>query len=116
MAIEKKDHVREHRSVLMAAEKRFLIWTAKRLPAWVNSDHLTLLGLVGMLLAGLGYWASRWDERALLVVVAALVINWFGDSLDGTLARVRNCQRPRSGNRLLQLHRHPQLEHSSMVR
>lgn len=91
------DHIREHRSMLMAAEKRLLVWIAHRVPGRVNSDHLTLLGMFGMLLAGLSFWAARWDQRALLLVALALGINWFGDSLDGTLARVRNHQRPRYG-------------------
>ncbi|MGH9339097.1 MAG: CDP-alcohol phosphatidyltransferase family protein [Acidobacteriota bacterium] len=90
-------HVRDHRSVLMAMEKRLLIWIARRLPGRVTSDHLTLLGLLAMLLAGVAYWAARWDERALLLVAVALAFNWLGDSLDGTLARVRNCPRPRYG-------------------
>lgn len=97
MAVLAGRHIREHRSMLMAAEKRFLIWVAARLPLWMNADHLTLVGVLGMLLAGLGFWAARWDERALLIVVVALVVNWLGDSLDGTLARVRNHQRPRYG-------------------
>jgi phosphatidylglycerophosphate synthase len=83
--------------MLMAQERRLLVWVASRLPGRVSSDHLTLIGIVGMLMAGLGYVAARWDERALLVVVAALIVNWFGDSLDGTLARVRDCERPRYG-------------------
>jgi len=91
------DHVREHNSILMSVEKRFLVWTAPRLPRWVSSDHLTLLGMLGMVLGGLAYWASRWDERSLWLVVAALALNWFGDSMDGTLARVRGHQRPRYG-------------------
>lgn len=91
------DHIREHRSMLMAAEKRLLVWIAHRVPGRVNSDHLTLLGMFGMLLAGLSFWAARWDTRALLLVALALGVNWFGDSLDGTLARVRNHQRPRYG-------------------
>lgn len=91
------DHVREHRSVLMALEKRLLVWIAERLPKPVTSDHLTLLGFFAMLLAGVSYGAARWDELALLAVVPALALNWFGDSLDGTLARVRNCQRRRYG-------------------
>lgn len=90
-------HIREHRSILAAVEKRALIWIAERLPAWVTSDHLTLLGLSAMLLAGLGYWAAAWNSTALLIVIAALAINWFGDSLDGTVARVRHQQRPRYG-------------------
>jgi phosphatidylglycerophosphate synthase len=83
--------------MLMSAEKRLLVWMARRLPDPVSPDHLTLLGMMGMLTAGLGFWAARWDERALLLVVFALAVNWFGDSLDGTLARVRNRERPRYG-------------------
>ena len=91
------DHIREHNSILVAPEKRILTWTALRLPRWVNSDHLTLLGVAGMLLGGLAYWGARWEPRSLWIVAIALGINWFGDSMDGTLARVRNRQRPRYG-------------------
>jgi phosphatidylglycerophosphate synthase len=78
-------------------EKRALVWMAERLPAWITSDHLTALGLTAMAAAGAAYWASTWNRWALLLVVAALAANWLGDSLDGTLARVRNRQRPRYG-------------------
>lgn len=91
------DHVREHRSVLARAEKQLLVWIAGRLPRWVNSDHLTVLALIAMGLAGTGYWLLRWDLRGVWVVIAALALNWFGDSLDGTLARVRGVERPRYG-------------------
>ena len=90
-------HVREHRSILAAAEKRLLIFIAERLPRFINSDHLTSLALAGMALAGAAFAAARWDRRALWLVVIALAVNWFGDSLDGTLARVRQQQRPRYG-------------------
>jgi archaetidylinositol phosphate synthase len=90
-------HIREHGSILAAVEKKTLIWMAERLPRWVNSDHLTLLGFAAMLLAGAAYWVSQWNRLALVLVVIALGVNWFGDSLDGTLARVRNQQRPRYG-------------------
>jgi len=90
-------HVRQHGSLLAAVEKKALVWMAERLPRWLNSDHLTLLGFAAMLLAGIGYWVARWNRLALWVVVIALAVNWFGDSLDGTLARVRNQQRPRYG-------------------
>lgn len=90
-------HVREHGSLLAGAEKQILVWMARRMPCWVNSDHLTLLGLVAMLSAGTAYWAASKNPLALLLVVPALALNWFGDSLDGTLARVRNRQRPRYG-------------------
>lgn len=92
-----RDAERKQLSMLARIEKRTLIWLAQRMPAWVNSDHLTGLGFVSMFAAGLLYWAASWDKRALLAVIAALVVNWFGDSLDGTLARVRNRLRPRYG-------------------
>jgi phosphatidylglycerophosphate synthase len=91
------DHVRQHGSLTAAAEKRLLVWIARRLPSWMNSDHLTLLALAAMALAGAGYALARYDRRALWLVVAALALNWFGDSLDGTLARVRRAERPRYG-------------------
>ena len=90
-------HVRQHGSVLAAVEKKALVWMAKRLPLWVNPDHLTLLGFAAMLMAGIAYWVASRNRLALWVVVIALAVNWFGDSLDGTLARVRNQQRPRYG-------------------
>jgi phosphatidylglycerophosphate synthase len=88
---------RKQLSMLAAAEKKVLVWMARRMPAWVNSDHLTALGFVSMIAAGVLYWVASWDRRALLGVIVALAINWFGDSLDGTLARVRNRLRPRYG-------------------
>lgn len=91
------DHVREHGSILAGLEKRALIWLAVRLPRRIGADHLTALGLAAMAGVGASFWASRWHEAALLGVVAGLVLNWLGDSLDGTVARVRNQQRPRYG-------------------
>ncbi|MBM3727752.1 MAG: hypothetical protein FJW40_20315 [Acidobacteria bacterium] len=94
---EFKEASRSHTSFLAAAEKRTLIWLAERMPAWVNSDHLTVLGFVSLIAAGLSYWRSATDPMGLLWVIVFLALNWFGDSLDGTLARVRNRQRPRYG-------------------
>lgn len=91
------NHVREHRSLTAAAEKRLLVHIARRLPPSINSDHLTLLALGAMALAGGAFGLARWDPRALWLVVVALALNWFGDSLDGTLARVRGAERPRYG-------------------
>ena len=91
-------HVRQHNSVLAAAEKRALIWIAQRLPRWIHSDHLSALGLVAMAGAGLAFWLAAADPVAgALLVVLCLLLNWFGDSLDGTVARVRDRQRPRYG-------------------
>ena len=86
--------VREHNSVLAASEKRLLIRMAKSLPAWVNSDHLTFTGAAAMLGIGACFWAGG---GALSMVIPLLAVNWFGDSLDGTLARVRKQERPRYG-------------------
>lgn len=91
------DHVREHRSVLASAEKRLLIAIARRLPGWLSSDHLTLLGLLAMPAAGLAFAAIPITGWAAPLFALALAINWFGDSLDGTLARVRRHERPRYG-------------------
>ena len=91
-------HVRQHNSLLAAAEKRALIWMATRLPRWVNSDHLSALGLASMAGAGIAFVLASSDPVAgASLVVLCLLLNWFGDSLDGTLARVRNQQRPRYG-------------------
>jgi archaetidylinositol phosphate synthase len=92
------NHIREHHSVLAALEKKTLIAIARRLPRWINSDHLSALGLTAMALAGASFLAFRWAPWAAAAgVITALAINWFGDSLDGTVARVRNQQRPRYG-------------------
>ena len=88
---------RNSTGLLTAVERRVLIWLANRLPPRVNSDHLTALGLVSMLLVGVCFALSQWAPAALLGVVVFLALNWFGDSLDGTLARVRGHQRPRYG-------------------
>jgi archaetidylinositol phosphate synthase len=91
-------HVRQHNSILAAAEKRALIWIAERLPRWIHSDHLSALGLVSMAGAGLSFWLAASDPVAgASLVVLCLLLNWFGDSLDGTVARVRDQQRPRYG-------------------
>jgi archaetidylinositol phosphate synthase len=91
-------HVRLHQSLLAAPEKRLLVWIAGRLPRGINSDHLSALGLLAMLGVGLSFWAARLaPDVALPMVVVCLALNWAGDSLDGTVARVRDCQRPRYG-------------------
>jgi len=89
--------VRINHGLLGAVEKRTLLWIAARLPQSINSDHLTALGLLGMIAAGICYAFSGDAPAMLLAVNFCLAINWFGDSLDGTVARVRNRQRPRYG-------------------
>lgn len=88
---------RIQQSFLAAAEKQTLVWLAARTPDWINSDHLTVLGLAAMAGAGAGYWWSSRNRAGLLAVILCLALNWLGDSLDGTLARFRNCPRPRYG-------------------
>ena len=92
-----QDASRAQESLLAPLEKKCLIWLARHTPRWINSDHLTALGLAALAGAGLSYWYSRWSRRGLLLVILCLALNWLGDSLDGTLARVRNQQRPRYG-------------------
>lgn len=92
-----RDATRVLSSVLAPVEKRTLIWLAQRMPAHINSDHLTILALAAMLGAGLSYWLASASVVGLLLAIVFLAVNWFGDSLDGTLARVRNHQRPRYG-------------------
>ena len=88
---------REQVSFLAPLEKKALIWLARRMPGWVNPDHLTVLGLAAMLGAGLSYWYASTSRAGLVLAIGFLALNWFGDSLDGTLARVRNKQRPKYG-------------------
>jgi phosphatidylglycerophosphate synthase len=92
-----KNAERVQLSILTPLEKRTLSWLAQHMPSWVNSDHLTLLGFAGMILTGLSYYLAQFEPRFLLAAILCLAINWFGDSLDGTVARVRNRQRPRYG-------------------
>ena len=84
-------------SLTAAAEKRLLEFLARRAPRRLTSDHLTLLGLSAQIAAGLFYALSRTHLLALLAVNLCIILNWLGDSLDGTLARVRHQQRPRFG-------------------
>lgn len=88
---------REAAFALARAEKRLLVAIAERLPRSVLPDHLTVLGMLGSIGIAVAYVLSRHDPAWLWVASAGLVVNWFGDSLDGTVARVRRIQRPRYG-------------------
>ena len=91
------DMLRVQESWVAAVEKRSLLWLAARTPERINPDHLTTLGLAAQIGAGACYALASRNRYALLGVVACLALNWLGDSLDGTLARVRQRLRPRYG-------------------
>jgi archaetidylinositol phosphate synthase len=91
------DMVRVQESWLAPAERRALLWLAVRTPDRINSDHLTALGLVAQIGAGACYAIASGNRYALIGVILCLCLNWLGDSLDGTLARVRQHLRPRYG-------------------
>ena len=88
---------RVNQALTASIEKRALQWMAERAPRWLTSDQLTLLGLGAQIGAGVCYALSRFDHYALLGVIVCIALNWLGDSMDGTLARVRRQQRPRYG-------------------
>ena len=80
-------------SIIYSAEKKTLLWIAPRLPRWVTSDMLTLVGFLGAVVMAIGYGLSNLNIQWLWLACFGLFLNWFGDSLDGTLARVRGTQR-----------------------
>ncbi len=92
-----KDALRLQESFTAPLERKVLPWLAAKLPAQINSDHLTFLGFLSMFLAGASYSFARTHRYGLMLATVFLGLNWFGDSLDGTLARLRDRQRPRYG-------------------
>lgn len=97
MSEEKKQAARIQTSILSAAEKKVLVWLAERMPSWVTSDMLTFVGFCGSLIMAAGYALSNLNLQWLWLSCFGLFVNWFGDSLDGSLARVRNTQRKTYG-------------------
>jgi phosphatidylglycerophosphate synthase len=94
MTNTKADAVRIQTSLLNASEKKVLVWLAKRQPEWVTSDILTGIGTLGAVIVAVGYILAGYNINFLWLSSLGFIINWYGDSLDGTLARVRNRQRP----------------------
>jgi len=92
--MEQKQSVRIQNSILNKPEKKILSWLAARQPRWATSDMLTLVGMFGALVVAAGYILTNIDMRFLHLASLGFVINWYGDSLDGTLARYRKQQRP----------------------
>lgn len=97
MAEKKKQAARIQTSILSASEKKILVWLAQRMPSWVTSDMLTFVGFLGALVIAAGYALSNINIYWMWLACLGLFINWFGDSLDGSLARVRNTQRKTYG-------------------
>ena len=92
--MERKQATRIQSSVLNALEHKVLIWLAARQPKWVTSDMLTAVGTAGAFLIGLGYALTSININFLWLSTFGLFVNWYGDSLDGNLARYRRKQRP----------------------
>jgi archaetidylinositol phosphate synthase len=84
-------------SVLAAGERRLLGAIVSRLPLSVTPNQLTAVGLAGAGVTAAGFLLCHWSAFFIIAVVAGLAANWFGDSLDGTLARHRAIERPRYG-------------------
>ena len=95
MGNEKSERIQT--SFLNKAEKVALVWLADRQPRWVTSDMLTYIGVAGAFICAVGFALGTIDVHYLWLSSFGLFINWYGDSLDGTLARVRNTQRPKYG-------------------
>jgi phosphatidylglycerophosphate synthase len=91
------EHQRNYQFILAPFERAVLPRLAAALPRWVKPDHLTFLGLLASTGIAVAYMLTNRDERWLWVVNALLVVQWFGDSLDGNLARYRKAERPRYG-------------------
>ncbi len=94
---EIKKHVRINDILLGPLERPALQWLAAHMPRWMLPDHLTIIGTFGAVLILVSYWLTNYDKNFLWLASLGFVINWFGDSLDGTLARYRNIQRPKYG-------------------
>jgi phosphatidylglycerophosphate synthase len=88
---------RVQQNLLAASERELLNWLCRRIPAWVTPDILTAAGLVGATAAFAGYWLSTFEGGWLWLAISGFVLNWFGDSLDGSLARYRQIERPSFG-------------------
>lgn len=94
---EQQQAKRIQTSILNPYEKKILVYMAERMPAWVTSDMLTFVGFLGALIIATGYALSNLSLNWLWLASFGFVVNWFGDSLDGSLARVRGTQRKTYG-------------------
>ena len=97
MTEKDQQHTRVNKILLGPLERPALAWLAKKMPAWVTPDKLTSFGFFGTVLIAVSYLLTRQHPGFLWLASFGLVVNWFGDSLDGTLARYRKIERPRYG-------------------
>lgn len=97
MTEKDQEHTRVNKILLGPLERPALAWLAKKMPDWVTPDNLTALGFFGTILIAVSYVLTRLDPAFLWLASFGFVVNWFGDSLDGTLARHRKIERPRYG-------------------
>lgn len=91
---EIKQAKRIQTSFISALEKKALVWLASKQPQWITSDTMTFIGFIGSVLSAAGFMLSNLGVNWLWLTIFGLIVNWYGDSLDGTLARVRGAQRP----------------------
>ena len=92
--MENKKAVRIQTSILNGVEKKVLVWLAGKQPSWVVSDTLTIIGIFGAVMICAGFMLSCLNIYWLWLSIAGFIVNWYGDSLDGTIARVRGTERP----------------------
>ena len=92
-----EDHHRINDILLGPLERPAIAWLVRHMPSWVTSDHLTMLGLLAAVLIGVSYWLTNFDTRFFWLANLGFLLNWFGDSLDGSLARYRKLERPKYG-------------------
>jgi phosphatidylglycerophosphate synthase len=92
-----EEHERVHEMLLGPLERPALRWLCERLPLWMTPDVLTVIGIIGSIATFAGYWLTQIDKTFLWLASLGFVINWFGDSLDGNIARYRKIERPKYG-------------------
>lgn len=97
MEQKRHQHTRVNKILLGPIERPALSWLAQKMPAWVTPDKLTITGFLGTILVAVSYVLTNQNHAFLWLASLGLVINWFGDSLDGTLARYRKIERPQYG-------------------
>lgn len=90
-------HKRVNDILLGPLERPALAYLVKVMPRWVSPDLLTIFGFLAGVLIGVSYLLTNLDKNFLWLANLGFVLNWFGDSLDGNLARYRKIERPRYG-------------------